>query len=184
MQCTFKLSPADQTAFEKAVKTQVRLWIVLVVPVLIPLIVTSLSLMSNPRTRFRLMHGLYRPSWGEIASYAVPALVFPLLFAFFLTMARRKAKQDADSAAPITIQTDNEGISGSNDKGRDTIFWLSVHKIIETDAHFFVLNSPQGGLIIPKRAFDSPAQCAEFGALLQSKWAQHHPDAAPIAEAK
>jgi len=119
------------------------------------------------------MHGLYRPSWGEIATSVAPAIVVPLLFAFFIIMARRKARQDANSAASVTIQTDSEGISGSNDKGRDTIFWPSVHKIIETESHFFVLNAPQGGFIIPKRAFDSPAQCAEFGALLQSKWEQH-----------
>lgn len=180
---TFQLDSDDWKAFLKASKKPfnfARLIFVLIALAMVLAPMLSATLSGSPSPAETTSPGQKAVSF-DFWSVGLPLIVTVALFLFLTWAKKAQLRKDPLFTEPLTIATDDEGILATNSQGRDTTFWHSIFKIIETKAHFFVLNAPQAGLIIPKRAFDSPAQCAEFGALLHSKWAQHHPHAAPIA---
>ncbi len=153
---------------------------------LVPLIFVFQGLRAWTNAEFRRNFAL--SGWNSIVSqgaFFLETLALVVALCVALSWIRKvRFTKLSQLAGPLTLETDDEGISATTAKGRTTIFWPALRKIIETETHFFVLSAPKYGYIIPKRAFDSPAQCAEFGALLKQKWAQHHPDVAPIAAPK
>lgn len=129
------------------------------------------------------VHGwsvLTLPFWITVLGMMLCIVMYPVA----ILNQRMRFQKSSFSVGPTTVVADDEGISGTTAKSRDMFSWPTIRHILETETYFFVLSAPRAGLIIPKRAFESPAQCAEFGALLQRKWAEHHPDAAPIASAR
>ncbi len=112
------------------------------------------------------------------------ALIAVAVYAVWIWMQEGQLRSASWLKKPVTITANEAGICGAMAGEPGTIAWSWIYRIIETEAHFVVSMGALNGLIIPKRAFDSPAQAAEFGVLLQRKWAEHRPDAAPIAPAK
>ncbi|MBW3635720.1 MAG: YcxB family protein [Armatimonadetes bacterium] len=178
METAFRLELDDWNAFLKAVKARgAQIWIL--APML--LIGTVLPMLADRRLQLRFRYGGIEAVWPHLAAYMVPLVLLTVFFVAISYFQKQQLKKQPMFAGPITIKADDEGISGTSTVGRDTIFWPAIHKIIETDAHFFVLNAPQGGLIIPKRAFASNEEAARFGAFLNDSWAAHRPEVAPIA---
>ncbi len=178
METTFRLDLDDWNAFLKAVKARgAQIWIV--APMLF--IVMALQIASDRRLRLRFQFGGIEAVWPHLASYLLPLVLVSVFFVAISYFQKHQLKKQPMFAGPITIKADDEGVSGTSISGRDTFFWPAIHKIIETDAHFFVLNAPQAGLIVPKRAFASGEEAARFGAFLNDKWASHQPEVAPIA---
>lgn len=182
MKVTFQVNLEDWKAFLRAVKRSPNfmVWVMLAVF----LVQTGVSFYADRRLRLRIAYLGWKAILPHLWAFLLPLVILAAFFGIFIWAQKAQLKKLPLLNEPVTIATDEEGISGTISKGRDNIFWVSLHKILETDAHFFVLSAPQAGLIIPKRAFDSPAQCAEFGALLKRKWAEHHGDVAPIAAAQ
>ncbi|WP_105483665.1 hypothetical protein [Abditibacterium utsteinense] len=138
-----------------------------------------------------LPHGL--GGWKGLAVGVFFTLIWDV--DFYLT--RRRRHKSSFAKYPILSQTH---IISVTDEGfgiylgaAEPLPWSCVDRIVETRTRYLVvvLLQPeiygrefQNAVAIPKRAFDSPAQCANFGALLKQKWAQHRNDIASIASAK
>lgn len=183
MQTKFQLTLDDWKAFNKAVGARgVSWWLVII----IFLLMTPLQIMTNPQMRLRYQMG----GIGALARFflkTAPFLLIPIALmalmwfgvSYFQTQSLKKQPM---FAAPLVIRADDEGIEGTSSTGRDTIFWSAVHKIIETPTHIFVLNSPQGGLIIPQRAFASATEAAQFIGYVRQQYAKAQPEKPPIAQ--
>lgn len=171
MEVTFQITLADYQAFERAVKAQ-------------PL--RGLGPFFVGATSFAIATAFFAANLQVPVALRLWVLGGTLLLSGIVAMValqghRGRIEKLPLLQEPISVATNEEGVSGVSNRGRETVFWPTLHRILETETHFFVLTAPKAGLIIPKRAFDSPAQCAAFGDFLKQQWARHHPNAAPIA---
>lgn len=186
METTFQLTLDDWNAFERAVKGR-SFSGYLILPLALILVTARFLTDRDFQRQWHLLQLRFR--FGTWSSLIAPTLwlVLPFVLAlvFYLALLvfnRRKMAKQPMFVAPITMRLNEEGIEGTGAVGRDTIFWKAVHKIIETPTHLFVLNSPQGGFIIPKRAFASEEEAARFIGFARENYQSAQPQVPPISQ--
>jgi hypothetical protein len=65
----------------------------------------------------------------------------------------------------VTVSPD--GLTNQSEMDRCTFFWNSIEEVRESEAHIYFQFSPVMFFLIPKRAFGSPQQGAEFLRLVE-----------------
>lgn len=186
METTFQLTLDDWKAFESAVGGR-SFWRYL----FIPLALAFLALQTLADRRFmgnlRFLQLRFQLGGWNAVSGQVLAMVIPIVFivAFMVAISiynRHSLAKRPMFTHPITIRADDEGISGTSISGRDTIFWKAVHKLVETPTHFFILNAPQAGLIVPKCAFVSDNEAAQFISYARAQHQKAQPIVPPLSQ--
>lgn len=66
-----------------------------------------------------------------------------------------------------TLVVDESGIAARNAHGDARIRWTGVDRIEEAADYVYVFTQPAAGLVVPKRAFDSPQAASAFVARLR-----------------
>ncbi|HEX9997541.1 MAG TPA: YcxB family protein [Abditibacterium sp.] len=179
MKVSFQLESSDFAAFARAVKNSSNsmIWMV---PLFLFLL-QGFQAFADRRVRVRFALFGWKALMPQIQMLLMTLVFFAAFYALMQWVGKNAMRKDLREMGTVTFVADDEGVSTATQKGRDTIFWRSVENIIETDAHFFILNAPQTGLIVPKRAF-AGEESVNFGHFLQQKWAPHRKNVAPIAE--
>jgi hypothetical protein len=110
---------------------------------------------------------------------AKPAIVYPIiegvLVLIFLApvftriSARRLYKTLSSAGQAITGRLDAAGAHTAMQGVQSSLDWSIVQRLILTEDHLFLVFSKREALVIPKRAFQSPAALDEALALVRSK---------------
>ena len=144
MTITFSLNEDDIAAWQARTspKSQARWWWLVVGAAL----ATGLGLWHPPAFFFWL---------------AVGALVLAL-------QPSRSVAQEALGVRSIALEPD--GLRVHSPCSRRLIFWEALQPLEETETHLFLPFTPQGVVIIPRRAFATPEAWADF----RSELLRHH----------
>lgn len=112
--------------------------------------------------------GVFVSGAVDFAFHVPTVLAVLLLFAVFWAIISRMYRRAATPIAggslmgPRKIVIDEEGIRQIAPLYEGRTNWRAILSIHETPTHIFLMTDRLAGYIVPRHAFGSPAQCAEF----------------------
>jgi hypothetical protein len=113
--------------------------------------------------------------WSTV-NYYLPLNVFLVAYVVFLLLINpwlvgRQVPKNERLSSEITWEVDEDEIRVSNKFMQSKFDWGTFHSAIETRTHYLLILSSNKRMyqVLPKRAFETPAQEAAFRTLLKTK---------------
>ncbi|HRY08266.1 MAG TPA: YcxB family protein [Hyphomicrobiaceae bacterium] len=108
------------------------------------------------------------PFW--VLYFSVLGLSFAAIrFGLAPLMRRRQFKHQRLGEFDIDFHADEDGFATRSDLGEGKTKWAAIRQVDDLPQHILLWPNNRIGWMIPKRAFDTPQEAADFAALAKEK---------------
>jgi hypothetical protein len=172
MEIQYEIRADDYLAFNrhylrKRLRTPAFRWLVRLLLVLLGIAAVLAGFLSLVTGGFGWIREFSTP-WSDpvlgVLLVVLATLVFLLGLVFLVrrSVIRRRLRDDRTLLGPKTLTVSPEGLRVRTPKTNTELLWPVITAVDETADSFYLFVSPFAAVIVPKRAFGSEAEVAEF----------------------